>query len=175
MPTCAAILCSSIDLSVGSQLITAAMLASGDHHALAAAIDAAIQASGAQIGAGGYGEPRAVYAGDAFAVNDNPTGERRTVHVGIDLFAPAGSPIYAPLAGEVFAWNDNAARFDYGPVVILRHLTDDGQPFYTLYGHLSRTSLHGLPRVCPWRLASRLARSVRRLKTATGRRICTCR
>ena len=33
---------------------------------------------------------------------------------------------------------------DYGPVIILRHETDDGTEFFTLYGHLSRESLDGL-------------------------------
>ena len=66
---------------------------------------------------------------------------RRTVHLGIDLFAPAGTPVHAPLAGRVVAAHDNAALQDYGPVVILEHATGEGVPFYTLYGHLSRESL----------------------------------
>ncbi len=84
-------------------------------------------------------------------------GEKRTIHLGIDLFAPAGTPVYAPFAGTVHAFADNAAAQDYGPVVVLAHRIDknlaglkdlpdlkDGEPFYTLYGHLSRESLTGL-------------------------------
>ena len=48
---------------------------------------------------------------------------------------------YAPLDGTIELFNDNTAYLDYGPVVILRHTTDDGTPFFTLYGHLSKTSL----------------------------------
>ncbi|HEY3459944.1 MAG TPA: aminotransferase class III-fold pyridoxal phosphate-dependent enzyme, partial [Casimicrobiaceae bacterium] len=44
----------------------------------------------------------------------------------------------------VHAFADNAVPQDYGPVIILQHETDDGDAFYTLYGHLSRASLNGL-------------------------------
>ena len=37
-----------------------------------------------------------------------------------------------------------AQPLDYGPVIVLRHETDDGTEFFTLYGHLSRKSLDGL-------------------------------
>ena len=53
---------------------------------------------------------------------------------------------YAPLAGTVHAFADNPAALDYGRCIILRHTTDDGTEFFTLYGHLSRESLHGLAR-----------------------------
>ena len=43
----------------------------------------------------------------------------------------------APLAGTVEAVADRPDRFDYGGVVILRHETDDGDAFFTLYGHLN--------------------------------------
>ena len=39
---------------------------------------------------------------------------------------------------------NNAAPQDYGPLVILRHETDDGPRFFTLYGHLSDDTLAGL-------------------------------
>ena len=37
--------------------------------------------------------------------------------------------------------HDNAGEGDYGPVVILEHRTDQGDIFYTLYGHLSLETL----------------------------------
>jgi 4-aminobutyrate aminotransferase-like enzyme len=37
--------------------------------------------------------------------------------------------------------NDNTARLDYGPMVILEHATTDGVPFYSLYGHLAPETL----------------------------------
>ena len=39
---------------------------------------------------------------------------------------------------------DNSTRLDYGPVVVLRHSTEAGDAFFTLYGHLSRADLSGL-------------------------------
>ena len=132
-----------VDLSIGSPLLTSELLARGDAHAIGAAIAADVAAAGAGVGAGGYAEVRAIYSGPQFATDGSPTGERRTVHLGVDLFVPPGTPVLAPLAGTVHAFHDNAERHDYGPVVMLRHVTGDGTPFFTLYGHLSRESLAG--------------------------------
>ncbi len=107
-------------------------------------IFAAMKARGAAVAFGGYGEARMVYAASAFADPVAAAGERRTVHLGIDLFAPAGTPVHAPLAGAVFAATNNATWLDYGPVIILEHATSDGVPFFTLYGHLSVDSLEGM-------------------------------
>ena len=74
------------------------------------------------------------------------TGERRTIHLGVDLFAPPGTAVLAPLRASVHAFADNAAPLDYGPVIILQHETDERDAFFTLYGHLSRESLAGLNR-----------------------------
>ncbi len=101
----------------------------------------AMRARGADVAFGGYGEARMVYAAPAFADPVSAPGERRTVHLGIDLFAPAGTPAHAPLDGVVHAASNNAVWLDYGPVIILEHATDGGVPFFTLYGHLSVESL----------------------------------
>ncbi len=103
----------------------------------------------ATIGIGRYAEHRAVYATPAFetgAVGPDREPERRTVHLGVDLFAPEGSPVHAPQDGVVHQLADNAAPLDYGPVVILRHELDAeaGSGFFTLYGHLSRDTLRRL-------------------------------
>lgn len=104
-------------------------------------IAAAMKDVGAVLAIGHYCEDRNVYQGDAYEV----AGEnRRTVHLGVDLFAPAGTPVYAALDGVVELFNDNFAPLDYGPVIVLRHETDEGIPFWTLYGHLSRPSLEPL-------------------------------
>ncbi|MGH7656304.1 MAG: aminotransferase class III-fold pyridoxal phosphate-dependent enzyme [Gemmatimonadaceae bacterium] len=107
-------------------------------------IFAEIAARGARVGFGGYGEARMVYASPEFADPVAAPGERRTVHLGIDLFAPAGTPVHAPLDGVVFAAANNAQWLDYGPVIILEHATDDGTPFWSLYGHQSVESLDGM-------------------------------
>ncbi len=102
-------------------------------------IFAMMEEAGAAVGIGSYLEDRNVYKGDFFETVD--PDEKRTVHLGIDLFLPADEPLYAPLDGVVRVHNDNTRDYDYGPVVILEHQTDEGQIFYTKYGHLSRTSL----------------------------------
>jgi 4-aminobutyrate aminotransferase-like enzyme len=93
---------------------------------------------------GRYDEPRLLYVADAFRIGPRITDERGTLHIGLDLFAPAGTRVFAPIAGVVHAVDDNAATQDYGPVVVLRHTTDDGDVFFTLYGHLSRESIAAL-------------------------------
>lgn len=83
-----------------------------------------------------YGEDRDVYQAPQFA--SAPTPERRTVHLGVDIFIEANTAIYSPLPGRVFSLADNDLPLDYGPTLILEH--DAGQSgcvFYTLYGHLS--------------------------------------
>lgn len=133
--------CHVLDLSVGSPLIHGDPQANTEP-ALADRIFGKVQAAGAQIGIGQYNEPRLIYTAPAFA--PDPTGQRRTIHLGLDLFAAAGTPVFAPLPGAVYAVANNSAPQDYGGVVILEHRTGAGQPFYTLYGHLSPPSLRGL-------------------------------
>ena len=135
--------CLVLDLSIASPLI------SGDEREnaeppLTARVFGAMRDAGVKVGVGRYDEPRLLYTSSFFAGNGDLLDERRTVHIGLDLFADAGTPVYAPLDGEVHAFADNYAPLDYGPLIILRHRTDDGTEFYTLYGHLSRESLAGL-------------------------------
>ncbi len=105
------------------------------------AFDAWFAAAGATYGLGLYGEHRCVYATAQFA--DAASPERRTVHLGIDVFATAGTPVYAPLPGTVTHVTYNADPLDYGHTLILRH-DAGGTPFYSLYGHLGAT----LPDLC---------------------------
>lgn len=135
--------CHVFDLGVGSPLIYGDPQANSEP-ALTRRLFEKMESVGAQVGVGRYNEPRLIYTADTFASGDTLTDERRTIHLGIDLFAPAGAPVYAPLAGKVYALADNDAPQDYGPVIILEHRAGEGQPFYTLYGHLSRESLDGL-------------------------------
>lgn len=94
----------------------------------------------APVGVGRYREDRVCYQSDQFK-ND---GEARSQHLGIDLFAPAYTPVFAPLDGVVHSFADNNLHLDYGPTIILQHEPAPGVLFYTLYGHLSRPSLDGL-------------------------------
>jgi len=91
---------------------------------------------------GRYDEHRLIYTHNAF---DDITGHRRTLHLGIDIFMPAGAPVSAPLGGVVHAAGNRDAPFDYGGLLIIEHRAQDrrGRPaaFYTLYGHLRPASL----------------------------------
>ncbi|MGQ0611360.1 MAG: peptidoglycan DD-metalloendopeptidase family protein [Paracoccaceae bacterium] len=102
------------------------------------AFDAWFAATGARYGLGLYGEKRMVYTGAQFA--DAMSEERRMIHLGVDVFATAGTPVLAPLDGEVRSVTYNADPLDYGHTLILAH-----EGFFTLYGHLG-ASLPGLLR-----------------------------
>ncbi len=99
---------------------------------------------GGRIWLGYYHEPRLIYTADAFRNGPWKASDRRTVHLGVDVFAPAGTPMFAPLRGEVFIAEYRAAHLDYGGMIILRHQTPQGDPFYTLYGHLDPAFLDHL-------------------------------
>jgi 4-aminobutyrate aminotransferase-like enzyme/Ser/Thr protein kinase RdoA (MazF antagonist) len=136
-----------LDLSVASPLLDGDTAANHEP-SLTPRIDAAMRAAGARLAVGRYDEPRLLYVAPAFALGSRPTDPHRTIHIGLDLFAEAGTPVLAPLDGVIHAFADNAAPQDYGPVVILRHATDEGGVFFTLYGHLSRES------IADWRLGA---------------------
>lgn len=104
------------------------------------AFDAWFTATGIPYGIGLYGEDRAVYRSAQFA--DTASAERRTRHLGIDVFAPAGTPAYAPLAGIARHVTYQSDPLDYGHCLIVEH-DAGGTPFFTLYGHLG-PSLPGL-------------------------------
>jgi 4-aminobutyrate aminotransferase-like enzyme/Ser/Thr protein kinase RdoA (MazF antagonist) len=148
-----------VDWSVGSRA-----LGSPEDMADAAEMERRIAAqrvaAGAVAAIGGYDEARPVYASDAFRHRGNDRDEWRTVHLGLDVFLPASSPVFTPLDGVVHSVADNAARFDYGPTIVLTHTVEDEHgplTFHTLWGHLSRASLAGLAEGQPVRAGEPLA------------------
>ena len=86
---------------------------------------------------GYYAEPRLIYTAKAFQKGRFKHSNRRTIHIAVDIFAPAGRPLYAPLNGTVAVVDNRAQNLDYGGMIILRHETPQGDEFYTLYGHLN--------------------------------------
>ena len=101
-------------------------------------MQAQMDAAHAQVIVGRYDEDRSCYAGEQFHT-DAP--EPRSVHTGIDLFIADETPVHAMLPGTVETVVDNDMPYDYGPTVVLRHVTGDGTPFWVLYGHLARRTL----------------------------------
>lgn len=145
----------TIDLSVGSLELPHPddLLPEG---ALDRWVVAEMAAHGAPVGVGRYGEARLLYDAPDFHAPGNNGPEARTIHLGLDLFAPPGTPVHSPLAGVVVSVADNDRPRDYGPTVILRHepgvagpgsepaadATSPHQPgFHTLYGHLDHATL----------------------------------
>jgi len=110
----------------------------------AVAIGAGYEASGPWLGA--WAEPRLVYTAPAFREGPWKASDRRTVHLGVDVFVPAGTALFAPLEGTVEALGVRPDPLDYGGVVVLRHESAAGTPFFTLYGHLAPHSFAHLSR-----------------------------
>ncbi len=132
-----------LDLGVGSRLLGADPAEAGTE-ALTDKISRAMKDAEVSVAVGRYDEARGIYISGLFGAGERPTDERRTVHLGVDLFVDPGSPIHAPLEGVVYVLTNNTAPQDYGPLVILRHETDTGASFFTLYGHLTEDTLEGL-------------------------------
>jgi len=96
---------------------------------------------GEDLWLGYYNEPRLIYTEPGFRKGPWKASDRRTVHLAVDVFAPAGTVLHAPMSARVEALENRDSHLDYGGVVILHHETPEGDPFYTLYGHLD-------PEVC---------------------------
>lgn len=96
--------------------------------------------TGARVLYGGYLENRALYQRSPHFAQAE---KARTLHLGLDLWEDAGTPVYAPLDGWVHSFRYNDQPLDYGGTIILTHENAEGK-FHTLYGHLSRASLTGL-------------------------------
>ncbi|MXV14120.1 peptidoglycan DD-metalloendopeptidase family protein [Pedobacter sp. HMF7056] len=111
-----------------------------DPPVFAAWIEDKLAETGCRYGIGGYAENRTLYQSKALFGNG---GEPRSLHLGTDIWGPAGTPIYCPMDATVHSFANNDNFGDYGGTVILQHHTGD-RLFYTLYGHLSVSSLTGL-------------------------------
>ncbi|MBE9585415.1 peptidoglycan DD-metalloendopeptidase family protein [Mucilaginibacter sp. JRF] len=97
--------------------------------------------TGCRYGIGGYLENRTVYSRkQLFGSGED---EPRSLHLGVDIWADAGTVVRAALDGTVHSFKDNNQHGDYGPTIILQHHVN-GLTFYSLYGHLNRASLQHL-------------------------------
>ena len=113
----------------------------GDTASFDAFVFQQLHRAGKTYGHGGYLEKRDIYRrSEVFATTQE---DFRNIHLGIDIWTAAGSPIFAPLDGKVHSFQDNEGFGNYGPTIILEHQVE-GQLFYTLYGHLRREDLQGL-------------------------------
>jgi murein DD-endopeptidase MepM/ murein hydrolase activator NlpD len=87
------------------------------------------------FGIGRYNEKREnMYLAPQYSEN------RREIHMGIDFFAPKGTPVFAFASGKICLFGYNSLPKDYGYTLITEHLIGS-KYLYALYGHLSQQSI----------------------------------
>ncbi len=96
-----------------------------------------------ELGIGAWGEERTVYTDKAFE-SLFIEGQRRIHHLGVDLFMPAGTPLYAPLAATVMSVEIEHEPLGYGGLIKLEHRPEGCPPFVTLWGHMAHEALERL-------------------------------
>lgn len=100
-----------------------------------------LSVSGCRYGIGGYNEHRTIYSiSSHFGTG---TDEPRRLHLGTDIWGPAGTPVYNFYEATVHSFQYNEGNGDYGGTIILKY-DFDGLLLHVLYGHLSIASLDGL-------------------------------
>ena len=129
-----------IDLSVENKLLHDIDVSSSS--ALGSFVNSHIQNHDALVAFGGYNETRNIYQRSEH-FNKIDTNSERNIHIGVDLWCDAETPIYAPLDATVHSFKNNTNYGDYGPTIVLKHKIND-ITFYTLYGHLSLNSIANL-------------------------------
>src|SRR5690606_24959376 len=105
--------------------------------------DEVCNTQGIELGIGPWGEDRSVYTDVAFQ-SRFIEGNRRTHHLGLDLFMPAGTPLYTPLAATVKSIGIEKTPLGYGGLIALEHAPDGCPPFITLWGHMAHEALERL-------------------------------
>lgn len=106
-------------------------------------VEEKLKNANARYAIGGYAELRTVY--DTSKVFDaaNPGEEPRRLHLGTDIWGKPHTAVMAPLDGIVHSYAFNNQFGDYGTTIILSHSLE-GFSFYTLYGHLSLSSIKNI-------------------------------
>lgn len=93
-----------------------------------------------KVAYGGYFEIRNLYNHNTIFNNEQ---KPRNIHLGIDFWTPENTEIIIPFDGVVHSFANNDKAGDYGPTIILKHQFNYAV-FYSLYGHLSYTSIENL-------------------------------
>ena len=131
-----------INLAIDSPIL-AKHSSYGDDVQFLKTIERHLEDASIDIAYGGYMECRPFYITPQYTYRNNDGIQYRSMHMGMDFWAKAGTEIVAPYDGTVFSFHNNDKARDYGPTIILKHEYPTGI-FYTLYGHLSLDSLDGL-------------------------------
>ena len=130
-----------VDLSVNNSELSQAQLDSPK--AMQVYLENFLRKQSGKVAWGGYNEHRGLYKRSGLFSAAEEEELIRNRHIGIDVWAPAGTAVLAVLHGRIHSFKDNDNFGDYGPTIILEHEAE-GKSFYTLYGHLQRKSLEGL-------------------------------
>jgi murein DD-endopeptidase MepM/ murein hydrolase activator NlpD len=130
-----------LDFTQNNKELTSEIL--GNERVFSNYIQHKLQATHSRYGIGGYSEHRTIYSISPVFDGAQLGEEPRRLHLGVDIWGPAGTKVYAFMGGMIhsFAFNDQYG--DYGATLILLHQLD-GLPFYTLYGHLSLHDIQSL-------------------------------
>ncbi len=126
----------SLDLSVANAELSKIDL--GNAIVFEYYIENHLQKKSGKVAFGGYNEKRNLYN-----QNSHFNEEERNIHLGIDFWIKAGTPVLAALDGIVYGFDFNTGIGNYGPTIILKHQLEH-QVFYTLYGHLSMESIENI-------------------------------
>lgn len=103
-------------------------------------VDGKLAKNKACYGIGGYNEHRTIYSRSKhFDQGEEP----RRLHLGVDIWGPAGTPIYSFYNATVHSFHFNNRFGDYGATIILQYQFSEFK-FYALYGHLDLASLQDL-------------------------------
>lgn len=78
------------------------------------------------------------YSTRHFGAYDIDAGEFSSIHPGIDLKLPQGTPFGSIAGGRV---HDVRNDTDLGLHVLIEHRTSDGKTFYSIYGHMHASSV----------------------------------
>jgi len=128
----------SLDFTAANTELTDDILA--DIDVFSAWIEEKLRLNNARYGIGGYNEHRTIYSRSThFDTGEEP----RRLHLGVDIWAPARTPIYNFYDATVQSFANNNNFGDYGATIILAY-DIAGYKFNALYGHLSLDSLSHL-------------------------------
>ncbi len=128
----------ALDFTANNNELTSTILANTD--LFSNWVNDKLTQQSATYGIGGYNEHRTIYSRSE---HFDTAAEPRRLHLGVDIWGPAGTPIYNFYEAKVHSFKFNDHFGDYGATIILEYQLADLKIF-GLYGHLSLASLEGL-------------------------------